>query len=118
MFTYESFVTNGAFTLLRPITITLMIVSAIIFLLIILPKTRNRVVNGFSVISSSLILSIISIQIMFSIGILADELNLAGDPTSFILCVIIFIFSFINVILHFWRSGVFTKSPFKFKENV
>ncbi|GIN23291.1 hypothetical protein J1TS3_44250 [Siminovitchia fordii] len=56
MYTYDSFVTDSSFTLLRPIFITFIVFLIITFFLIIYPSTRRKIVNGFGVIGLSIVL--------------------------------------------------------------
>ncbi|MCP3738133.1 hypothetical protein [Rossellomorea sp. BNER] len=103
MYTYESFETLGAFTLLRPIFITFLIVSLILFLIVILPRTKNKRINGFTVTSLSIISILISAQVLFYDGVIVDELNLGGDAVSFYMFLAIVVFSILNPIIYFVR---------------
>ena len=104
MYTYDSFVTMGTFTLLRPILITFLVVSVLLFVLILIPKAKKKFINGFSVISLSLLSIWVSAQIIFYQGIIVDELNLGGDSTSFFLFLAITGISCLNLIIYFKRN--------------
>lgn len=101
MYTYDSFVTNGAFTLLRPIFITFIIASLLLFLFILFPKTRKKWMNGFTVVSLSLVFSIVSAQTLFYNAIIVDEIGLGGDYVSTLMCLFIVILSLMNPIIYF-----------------
>ena len=75
MYTYESFETMGSFTLLRPIFITLLIVSVMMFILVILPRTKNKIISGFTVSFISILSILVSAQVLFYSGIIVDEIN-------------------------------------------
>jgi hypothetical protein len=105
MYTYESFEEFGEFTLLRPIFITFLLVALILFLIVILPRTKNKLINGFTVTSISIISILVSAQLLFYHGIIVDEINLAGDPVSFTMFLVIVGFSVLNSIIYFVRHG-------------
>jgi hypothetical protein len=105
MYTYESFETLGAFTLLRPTLITILIVSLLLFIKVIFPKEKIKIINGFTIVSISIISIFISAQVLFYIGIIADEINLGGDPVSFNMFLIILGLSCINSIIYFYRHN-------------
>ncbi|OAS89534.1 MULTISPECIES: hypothetical protein [Metabacillus] len=105
MYTYESFEEYGAFTLLRPIFITFLLVSLILFLIVILPKTKNKLINGFTVTIISIISILVSAQLLFYHGIIVDEINLAGDPVSFNMFLVIVGLGILNSIIYFVRHG-------------
>lgn len=104
MFTYNSFEINGAFTLLRPTLITFLIITFILFFIIILPKTKHKFINGFTVISLSIISVIVSAQVVFYHAIIADELGLGGDKISVFIFLAIGAFGFFNTIIYFIRK--------------
>lgn len=110
MYTYESFETLGTFTLLRPIFITLLTVSLLLFATLILPKIRLKLINGFAIISISIILVLVSGQVLFYHAIIVDEINLGGDPVSFGMFLAILCLSFINPIIYFNKYIVKTDS--------
>ena len=105
MFTYESFETLGVFTLFRPIFVTFVILCLILFINVILPKTKSKIVNGFTVTSLSIVSIIVSGQLLFDIGIIADEINLGGDPVSFYMFIVIVGFGLINPVIYFIRHS-------------
>lgn len=104
MYTYDSFVTNGTFSLLRPIPITLLIISLIVFLFIMMAKTK-KFINGFAVIGIAVVASVISIQLNFYNAIIADELNLGGDDVSLIISVITIAVNGLNLIIYYNRRN-------------
>ena len=97
--------TLEAFTLLRPTLITFLIVSLLVFVKAILPKGKIKVINGFTIASISVISIFVSAQILFYIGIIADEINLGGDPVSFYMFLIILGLGCINPIIYFYRHS-------------
>lgn len=104
MYTYESFATSGAFTLLRPIFITFLLVSISLFLLVIMPTIKKKLVNSFSVISLSIISVIVSGQLMFYEAIIVDEIGLSSDGVSFYLFLAILILGITNPIIYFYKK--------------
>jgi hypothetical protein len=110
MYTYETFVTDGAFTLMRPVFFTLMILSILFFIIIILPKLRKRLLNGFSVVSLSFILGIITVQVTYYDAIIVDEIALGGDPTTFYLALVTLTLCVMNPILFYWINTKTVKS--------
>ncbi|MFZ0447449.1 MAG: hypothetical protein WAM95_22995 [Bacillus sp. (in: firmicutes)] len=105
MYTYESFETLGSFTLLRPIFVTFLIVLVMLFFMVILPRTKNKIINGFTVVSISILSILISAQILFYSGIIVDEMNLGGDAVSTYLFLTIAVISILNPIIYFGRHG-------------
>ena len=105
MYTYESFETLGSFTLLRPIFVTFLIVSLILLVIIILPRTKNKIINGFTVACISILSILVSAQTLFYSGIIVDEINLGGDAVSTYLFLAIAVISILNPIIYFGRHG-------------
>jgi hypothetical protein len=101
MYTYEPFGTLGVFTLLRPVFITLLLASILMFLLVITPILQTKMVNALAVIGLSVVSVILSAQLLFYNGIIVDEINLGGDPFTFYMCVAILLFNIINPIVFF-----------------
>ena len=110
MYTYKTFVTDGAFTLMRPVFLTLVILSILLFLIIILPKLQKRLLNGFSVVSFSFILGIITIQVTYYDAIIVDEIGLGGDPTTFYLALVTLSLCVLNPLLFYWLNTKTVKS--------
>ena len=111
MYTYESFETLGVFTLLRPIFITILVVSLLLFFVIIIPKFKNKVINGFTVLVLSVISILVSGQLLFYHGIIVDEIGLGGDPVSFYIFLAIVGIGILNLIIYFSRRGRINKEP-------
>jgi hypothetical protein len=105
MYKYETFVTHGAFTLLRPIFITLLILSILLFMMINFRVLRKKFLNGFSVVSLSFIFGIVTVQVTYYDAIIVDEIGLSGDPMSFFLALIILALSVLNPILFYWLNS-------------
>ena len=105
MYTYESFETLGSFTLLRPIFVTFLIISVILFFIVILPRNKSKILNGFTVICISSLFIVVSAQILFYSGIIVDEINLGGDAVSTYLFLAIAVISILNPIIYFGRHG-------------
>ncbi|MGF9978240.1 hypothetical protein ABE042_02435 [Viridibacillus arvi] len=101
MYTYEMFEIDGVFTLFRPLFITMLFLSILLFIAIILPKVRKRYINTFTVVSISIVNVILSTQLLFMNGIIVDELNLSGDKFTFYVFIAIVGVTFINVISYF-----------------
>ncbi|WP_079508742.1 hypothetical protein [Mesobacillus jeotgali] len=83
MYTYKTFVTDGAFTLMRPVFFTLLLLSVLLCLLIVIPGFRKKFLNGFSVIGLSLLFAIITVEVVYYDAIIIDEIGLGGDPVIF-----------------------------------
>ena len=115
MYTYESFEALGAFTLLRPIFITFLVVSLLLFFAIIIPKFKNKVINGITVIGLTGISILVSGQLLFYHGIIVDELGLGGDPVSFYIFLAIVGIGIVNLIIYFLMNKV-TKASTKLSE--
>jgi hypothetical protein len=98
LYTYESFETIGAFTLLRPIFITFIIAALLMFFFIIIPKIRIKFVGGLSVLVFSVMSVIASAQLLYYHAIIVDELGLGGDAVTTYMFLMILIFGFINSI--------------------
>lgn len=109
MYTYQSFETLGEFSLLRPIFITLLIVSFSLFLFMLITKSKDKLVNGFSVIILSMLCILVSGQLMFYDGIIVDEIGLSGDTVSFYLFLAILIFGITNPIIYFYKKQMIDK---------
>ncbi|WP_235499265.1 hypothetical protein, partial [Aneurinibacillus migulanus] len=105
MYTYNSFETDGAFTLLRPVLITFLIMSFILFFIISILKTKQKFINGFTVISLSILSIIISAQVVIYHAIIVDEISLGGDKISMFMFLVIGAFGFLNPIIYFIRHG-------------
>lgn len=101
MYTFKSFETLGTFTLLRPVFVVILIISLILFFLMIIPRFKNKIVNGFGVASLSTVSIIVSAQLIFYVGVIADEINLGGDAVSIYLFLAIAILSIVNPIIYF-----------------
>ncbi|MFS0613326.1 hypothetical protein [Lederbergia ruris] len=101
MYSYEPFESLGAFTLFRPTFWAILIVTLLLFLGILIPRFRNKMINGFAVLSVSAILVFVSGQLLFYSGIIVDELGLGGDAVSFILFLAIAGLSFVNILVYF-----------------
>jgi len=99
LYTYDSFETAGAFTLMRPIFITLLIVSLLLFVIIILPKLRRELANGSLVFGLSFVSLIISAQLLYYHAIIVDEIGLSGDGVSTLLFLVNAIFCIANPIV-------------------
>ncbi|MFA9558276.1 hypothetical protein ACERII_13290 [Evansella sp. AB-rgal1] len=83
MYIQPTFEASGVFTLLRPIFFTLLIVALFVFIVVIVPKLRKALLNGFAVLSLGILSIFLSAQILFYTGIIVDEINLGGDPVTF-----------------------------------
>lgn len=101
MYTFESFETLGTFTLLRPVFIVLLITTLLIFFFLITSTFKNIIINGFGVVSLSTLSLIVSAQLIFYVGVIADEISLGGDAISIYLFLAIAIFNFVNPIIYF-----------------
>lgn len=102
MYTYESFVTDGTFTLLRPVMSSFLLIAVILFVLVSLPKVLQGFLNGFSVMAAALISIIISGQVLFFEAILADELGMGGGSGFWMFLVIVFL-GIVSPIIYFIR---------------
>ena len=110
MYTYETFVTEGSFTLMRPVFFTMLILAILLFIMIISPQLRVKLLNRFSVMSLSAIFGIITIQVMYYDAIIVDEIGLGGDPTSFFIALMIFALCMLNPVLYYYLNSKTAKS--------
>lgn len=113
MYTYNSFETLGAFTLLRSIYITVLVMSLLLFFIIIIPKLNTRWLNGFTIISLTSVFILISGLLFYYSGIIVDEIGLGGDPLEFILFLAITVIGIVNIILYFLKCENSTKRSTK-----
>ncbi|USK32132.1 hypothetical protein LIT25_16110 [Bacillus sp. F19] len=103
MYTYDSFETLGAFTLLRPIFVTFIITALLMFFIIIFPKIRLKMVSGLSVVGLSIVSVIASAQLLYYDAIIVDELGLGGDVVTTYMFLVILILGFVNPITFYIR---------------
>lgn len=75
----------------------------VLFLVVIIPQLKNRIMNGFTWISISIISIVVSSQLLFYEAIIVDEINLGADVVSTYLFLAIIGFSIINTYLFFKR---------------
>lgn len=107
MYTYDSFVTDGSFTLLRPIFITFLMISITLFLIIFLPKAKQRQINGFTITILSFISLIVTVQLTYFDAIIVDEIGLSGDNINTFMCFTIIVFSLLNPIIYYGKKKLF-----------
>ncbi|GIO26784.1 hypothetical protein [Ornithinibacillus bavariensis] len=88
------------FVLLRPMFTMLFVFSLIILILLIVPKTKYYM-NGLMVIGSSVMLSVIAAQLLWTEGVLADELGIASDVISILLFAAILGLAILSCILFY-----------------
>lgn len=119
MYTYESFERLGAFILLRPIFLTFLIISLLLFLVVVIPRLKNKIINGFTVICISTISVVVTSQLLFYDAIIVDEINLGGDGVSTYMFLAIIVFSILNTILFFIsgeRKVITSSTPVEIKK--
>ncbi|MBG9588481.1 hypothetical protein [Cytobacillus firmus] len=102
MYTYESFVTDGIFTLLRPVISSFLLIAVVLFVLVWLPKALQGFLNGFTVMAFAIVSIIISGQVLFFEAILADELGLGGGSGFWMFLLIVFLGT-VSPIIYFIR---------------
>ncbi|MED4070133.1 hypothetical protein [Priestia endophytica] len=93
-------------TIFRPLLIFLIIALVGVLFFLILIK-RSRRVSGFLVAVFSVLSITISALLMYRMGVLADELNGAGDPFSFFLFLVISVLSIANLAVYFIKGRSF-----------
>ncbi|ARI77810.1 hypothetical protein [Halobacillus mangrovi] len=101
MFTYDSFVTDGAFTLMRPVFVLLLCIMLALFFIILFPRLRRRFTNGLSVVGLSVVSLAVSCQLLYYSGIIVDEFGLGGDEISTYLFLLIAAFASLNSFIYF-----------------
>ncbi|MFV8830360.1 hypothetical protein [Alkalihalobacterium sp. APHAB7] len=101
MYTYDSFETLGVFTLLRPIYITVLVMSLLLFFIIIIPKLNTRWLNVFAIISLTVLFILFSGLLLYFSGIIVGEIGLGGDAVSFDLFLAILVIGIINLVIYF-----------------
>lgn len=104
MYTYESFASGGSFTLLRPVFYSFLLVVLALFIIVLLPKSLSRFMNGFTIASLSIFSIFLSGQLLFFDAIIVDELGLGGDGVSTILFLAIAVLGVANPIIYFIRK--------------
>lgn len=93
-------------TLFRPLLIFLIValVGVLFFLTVI---KRSRRVISFLVAVFSVLSVTISVPFLYRMGVLADELNEAGDLFSFFLFLMIAVLSMVNLAVYFIKGRSF-----------
>jgi hypothetical protein len=84
-----------------------------LFLFVLVPGFKNKLINGFTVISISTVSVVVSVQLLIGIGIIADEINLGGGPVSNILFLVIAGFGLINPFIYFFTQKKEKNDTFK-----
>lgn len=105
MYTHKSIETIGTLTMLIPIFISFLVASLILFFIMIILKQKNKMINGFTVLSLSAISILVSGQLLYSSGIIVDEIGLNGDPALFYSFLAITGMGIINPIIYFSTHG-------------
>lgn len=105
MYTEKTFETLGAFTLLRPIFFTILVATLLLLLVVIIPYLKNRMINGLTVFSMTIISILVSGQLLYYSGIIVDEIGLGGDRVSTYLFLAITGIGIINLIIYFSTQG-------------
>ncbi|MCY8232328.1 hypothetical protein [Priestia endophytica] len=93
-------------TLFRPLLIFLIVTLVGVLFFLIVIKHYRRVI-GFLVAVFSVLSITISALFLYRMGVLADELNGAGDPFSFFLFLIIAVLSMANLAVYFIKGRSF-----------
>lgn len=75
MYTHKSIETIGTLTMLIPIFISFLVASLILFFIMIILKQKNKMINGFTVLSLSAFSIFISGQLLYSSGSLLTRLD-------------------------------------------
>lgn len=104
MYTYSSFENSGTFILLRPMLFLLLAVMLVLFTALLIPKIRTNLLNGFAVISLSVVAVLVAIQVVYYHAIIVDEIGLGGDPVSLLLFLVVAFFALLNILLYFTLS--------------
>ncbi len=104
MFTYDSFETLGVFTLLRPMFITLLVVSIVTMVMLLIPKTRDKWLKGYLVPVLSLIIIVFCTQLLYYSAIIVDELGLGGDAGATGMYGVIVALGIVNSIIYFVKK--------------
>lgn len=100
MLTLEYFGTDFEFTLFRPIFMTLLVISFLLFVAIIIPAFK-KMINGFTVVSLTVGTIFVGSQLVYYGGILVDEFGLAGDSVSFFMFFLIVTLGVVNFISYY-----------------
>lgn len=87
-------------------SVYLLILAGVIIytIMILFQKETVRLINGFGVLSFSLILLIISDLLFIQLGYIVDRHNYGGDTVSFYLVVAINILCILNILLFLWKK--------------
>lgn len=105
MYTDSMFENLGHFTLFRPVFISILVGSLLLSLILIIPKLKNKLINGFTVISLSVLSILVSGQLLYNSGIIVDEIGLRGDPVTFYIFIAITGMGILNPIIYFSARG-------------
>lgn len=101
MYSFEAFST---FTLMRPVFITFLLLSVMLFIVVVLPIQRKWL-TSFTISSISIVSIVACAQMLYIEGIIVDELNLGGDIVSTFMFLAITLLSLLNPIIYFVRQG-------------
>ncbi|MGM0837243.1 MAG: hypothetical protein ACQEV7_13890 [Bacillota bacterium] len=97
-------VESTTFEYFRTIFITFTIIMAVLFILVMLNRGNFRLVNGFSIFSITAISILVSGLLLYTEGILVDELGLGGDPAVFYLFISIVLLGMGSMFLYLHKS--------------
>ncbi|RLQ91276.1 hypothetical protein [Planomicrobium sp. Y74] len=100
MYTHPTFESFGTFILMRPIFYSLLAASIALFVLIVWPSLRRRLLNTFAVLSISALTFWVSVQTMYYDAIIVDEIELGGDPVTTYMVLLIVALSFMNPLFY------------------
>lgn len=65
---------------------------------------QAKIINGFSLVIILVICWTVSLFLTYQVGILSDELVISGDPTSFIMLIIVIVISIVNIVVYYSKT--------------
>lgn len=87
----------------RPIYV-LFIIMLIISLFIIIVQKNHKIINGYTVILTLAVSSIVSAFMTYQIGILSDELGIGGDSASTIMFFAVIVLNAVNFFVYLFKK--------------
>ncbi|WP_440604173.1 hypothetical protein [Bacillus sp. GB_SG_008] len=93
------------FDYFRSILIFLIVVLVISSAIVAFQKKGAKILNGFAVVTISLICVVVASVGLYKTGYMIDELNMVGDPVSTYMVIAIGVLSVVNLSTYFLRGN-------------
>ncbi|WP_430510830.1 hypothetical protein [Gottfriedia solisilvae] len=98
----QDFITFDYF---RSVFIFLIVVLVISSAISTFQKKGAKILNGFAIVTISLICAVVAGVLLYKMGYIVDELNLGGDPVSTYMVIGIGVLSVVNLFTYFLRDN-------------